>query len=299
MAQEPQQQQPSSTSRAMDRIKAAKASVGRTASLLKPSRDDFRLKGLITMKPTERRSALKPPSTTTNDDDDDDEEDNNNNNNNRNNNRNVAALRRTSRRVSIMEEERDGGGGGGEQKPTEDAEGTTNEEQQLDLLEVIPDEYKKHQQDTEPMLHYLRKVNEEEKLSTLMMAAQQDVRLHQARIKASIKNDVSLLKDYSFQKDQQLQERLARKEARKLQFQKLQQDANVILQELEEDKKTLLTSTERIQVKLARWQRALELYVYCPTKINLDLLGLLEKLMDGTHEVCTCLYMCEQTSCVM
>ena len=244
----------SSSSRATDRIKAAKAGLGGT---VKPSRDDFRLKG--PNKPAERRQGMVPLDPA-----------------------GPPLANRRNRRVSLLEDEKD-------VEADEEAKAKMSEEVDedplLDVMEFIPEEYKKHHQDTEPMLHFLRQVSEEEKLSTLMMAAQQDVRLHQARIKASVRNDVSLLKDYSFQKDQLLQERLARKEARKNQFQKLQQDAKTILHELEDDKKTVLTQTERIQVKLARWQRALELYVYCPTKMDLDLLGLLEKLMDGTSEV--------------
>ena len=153
-------------------------------------------------------------------------------------------------------------------------------------LYTIPDEYKKHQQDTEPMLHYLTLISEEEEaLSTLLQAAQKDIRLHQARIKASIKNEVSLVKEYSVHSDHIYQERLQRKESRLVTYTSLQKDAKLILLELEDDKKALLTQAERIQVKLARWQRALELYVYCPKQVHLDLLGLLEKLLEGTSEV--------------
>lgn len=204
---------------------------------------------------------------------------------------------RRQRRVSALDEEQD-------EEPDEEDE--TNDEEGKNatatviaaaaavVMEVandnhlytIPDEYKKHHQDTEPMLHYLTLISEEEEsLSTLLQAAQKDIRLHQARIKASIKNEVALVKEYSVHSDHVYQDRLQRKESRLVTYTSLQKDATLILHELEDDKKALLTQAERIQVKLARWQRALELYVYCPKQVHLDLLGLLEKLLEGTSEV--------------
>jgi hypothetical protein len=150
----------SSSSRAMDRIKAAKAGLGR---IVKPSRDDFRLKG--PNKPAERRQGLVPLDPA-----------------------GPPPTNRRNRRVSLMEDEKDA-------EPDEEAKAKmieeVDEDPLLDVMEYIPEEYKKHHQDTEPMLHFLRQVSEEEKLSTLMMAAQQDVRLHQARIKASEKRRLS------------------------------------------------------------------------------------------------------------
>ena len=155
----------------------------------------------------------------------------------------------------------------------------------VNVYEVIPEDYKKHHQDAEPQMHYLKQVDEEESLSTLITAALQDIRLHQARIKASLLNDTTWLQTYSFAYDDAYQERVARREARLAYLNKLQRDATLILRELEDDKKVLLTQGERVQVKLARWQRALELFVYSPRQMNLDLLGLLEKLLEGTSEV--------------
>jgi len=154
----------------------------------------------------------------------------------------------------------------------------------VNVYEVIPEDYKKHHQDAEPQMHYLKQVDEEESLSTLITAALQDIRLHQARIKASLLNDTTWLQTYSFAYDDAYQERVARREARLAYLNKLQRDATLILRELEDDKKVLLTQGERVQVKLARWQRALELFVYSPRQMNLDLLGLLEKLLEGTSE---------------
>ena len=45
------------------------------------------------------------------------------------------------------------------------------------------------------------------------------------------------------------------------------------------------TQAEVASERLARWQRALELYVYCPEETGVDLLKLLEKLIEGCGEV--------------
>ena len=44
------------------------------------------------------------------------------------------------------------------------------------------------------------------------------------------------------------------------------------------------TQAEVTQERMARWQRALELYVYCPEEKGVDWLKLLEKLMEGCGE---------------
>ena len=153
-----------------------------------------------------------------------------------------------------------------------------------DPLEHIPEEYRKHGVDTEPILHYIREKSDEEELEALLEAAQRDVRLHQARIRAAALNNPALLAEYDFTQDSMYISRQERKQDRMTVVEKLSQEARTILRELDEDKKNL-TPAERTQVKLARWQRALELYVYCPSEMSLDLLGLLEKLLDGTSEV--------------
>jgi len=108
----------------------------------------------------------------------------------------------------------------------------------VNVYEVIPEDYKKHHQDAEPQMHYLKQVDEEESLSTLITAALQDIRLHQARIKASLLNDTTWLQTYSFAYDDAYQERVARREARLAYLNKLQRDATLILRELEDDKKS-------------------------------------------------------------
>ena len=45
------------------------------------------------------------------------------------------------------------------------------------------------------------------------------------------------------------------------------------------------THAEVASERLARWQRALELYVYCPEERGVDFMKLLEKLIEGCGEV--------------
>ena len=153
-----------------------------------------------------------------------------------------------------------------------------------DPLEVIPEEYRKHGVDTEPILYYIREKTEEESLEALMEAAQSDVRLHHARIRAALLNNPALLAEYDFMQDATYIARQERKKERIAMVESLAKEAKTILKDLDEEKLNL-TQAERTQVKLARWQRALELYVYCPSEMSLDLLGLLEKLLDRTTEV--------------
>lgn len=182
---------------------------------------------------------------------------------------------------------KEGGDEKKESKKVDKAAATAAKEEaeaEYDPLEHIPEEYRKHGVDTEPILHYIREKNDEEDLDALLEAAQSDVRLHQARIRAAAANDTALLRSYNFMLDPMYLSRQERKIGRVEVVELLTKEARTILRELDEDKKNL-TPEERTQVKLARWQRALELYVYCPSEMSLDLLGLLEKLLDGTNEV--------------
>ena len=175
-------------------------------------------------------------------------------------------------------------------KKEESKEGKQSEAQlagssrDYDPLEVIPEEYRKHGANTEPMLYYIRQKTDEEDLDSLLEAAQRDIRLHRARIRAVLSNNPALLATYDYAQDPSYLARQDRKKERIATVENLTREAKTILKELDEEKKNL-TPAERTQVKLARWQRALELYVYCPSEMGLDLLGLLEKLLNGTSEV--------------
>jgi hypothetical protein len=154
-------------------------------------------------------------------------------------------------------------------------------------LEVIPEEYRKNGIDAEPQLFYLPRMTSNTNgtsLDDLLDAAQKDVRLHQARIRAALLNQPTLLTEYDYEKDTVYISRQQRLKERMEMVEILSKESRAILRDLNEERKNL-TPAERMQVKLAQWQRALELYVYCPSEMTLDLLGLLEKLLDGTSEV--------------
>ncbi len=153
-----------------------------------------------------------------------------------------------------------------------------------DVPDGIPDDYKKNRESTEPILFYIQQCPEDASLARLLKAAEEDIRLHQARIKAVVQNNPKLVTTYTFQDDADLRGRLLRKTQRLERLKSLQENASTILEELDEVKKGL-TAEERIQVKLARWQRALDLYVYSPAHMKMDMLGLLEKLLEGLSEV--------------
>jgi hypothetical protein len=204
------------------------------------------------------------------------------------------------------------------------------------VLDVIPPEYLYDPQGAEPSLHYLPKVvassilaqtphpqrgttsnsnsnsNAAGKFPTLRMlleAAQDDIRLHRARQQAGINRHVELLRSYKLETDPLWLSRQQRLNERLLTLTKLDNQRSLIFNELQASIKGL-TAQEKTQVQLARWQRALELFVYAPPKktndkdglgatttttslpptmfgksSELDLWGLLEKLLEGISEV--------------
>jgi hypothetical protein len=219
-----------------------------------------------------------------------------------------------------------------------------------DVLENIPVEYLKNPEGAEPNLFYLpkmvastgmvtssgaagatsmggtgsktavvptgRDVNRFPNLRVLLAAAEDDVRLHRARQQAGRHRDAKLLKTYKIETDQNWLARQQRLNERDLLLGKLDTERNMILKELLEGNTAGLTAKEATAIQLARWQRALELYVYHPPvqgqkhaaaasdegttlesvaakkagqsnlPINLDFLELLEKLMETSAEVC-------------
>jgi hypothetical protein len=171
------------------------------------------------------------------------------------------------------------------------------------VLEVIPPEYYRN---PEPMLYYLPKmVHQSERttssstngkgqlaslkfpsLRVLLQAAEDDIRLHRARIQAAKARDPSLLRSYKLETDANWLLRQQRLNERELMLSKLDTERTMILKELNSETKGL-TATEKTQVQLARWQRLLELYVYTPQNSDqdLDFLGVLKNLLEGIQEV--------------
>jgi hypothetical protein len=119
----------------------------------------------------------------------------------------------------------------------------------------------------------------------LLGAAEDDIRLHRARKQAAVHNDLTLLRRYQLETDPQWLARQHRLNERTILLQKLATEGPRIVQDLQTPP-TGLTAQETSQVQLARWQRALELYVYSPsTKDALGMLELLEQLSEGVAEV--------------
>lgn len=205
------------------------------------------------------------------------------------------------------------------------------------VLEVIPQEYLFDPNTAEPMLHFLPKMMAGSaaasstspsgsgknagpassagatnikfpNLRVLLAAAEDDIRLHRARKQAGKNHDVSLLRTYKIETDSAWLARQQRLNERELMLSKLDTERTMIMKELQTDTKGL-TAQEKTQVQLARWQRALELYVYTINNLqqplsnrdiqnNLDFLELLEKLLEGIAEV-SLLFICVVRFCVV
>ena len=210
------------------------------------------------------------------------------------------------------------------------------------VLEHIPHDYLTRPDKAEPMLYYLPKMvtasgmagvagaaagpspSSSTKQSSsssssakfpnvrvLLAAAEDDLRLHRARQQAGRARDPRLLQTYKIETDTTWLTRQGRLNERELLLGKLDSERAVILRELLEGNTAGLTAKEATAIQLARWQRALELYVYDPVgradnsnpaggesskgtvggmgqkkqPKNLDFLGLLEKLMETSAEV--------------
>ena len=203
------------------------------------------------------------------------------------------------------------------------------------VLVSIPKEYLSKPDKAEPILYYLPKIaaktsndgrntsssgnsmakNKFPNLRFLLAAAQDDIRLHRARQQAAKYRDLKLLSTYKIESDDVWLTRQQRLHERELLLGKIDMDRNIIIKELLEGKTTGMTAKEATAIQLARWQRALELYVYDPPrtqlqkqqqhsssmattatpsgepqqdqqqKTNLDFLQLLEKLREIVIEV--------------
>jgi hypothetical protein len=216
-----------------------------------------------------------------------------------------------------------------------------------DVMNNIPSEYLKNPEGAEPILYYLPKMvassgmvtssgvagsgaastpgksstgtNRFPNLRVLLAAAEDDIRLHRARQQAGKNRDSKIISTYKIETDPNWLSRQQRLNERELLLGKLDTERSVILKELLEGNTAGLTAKEATAIQLARWQRALELYVYDPPlqsqkdnatssgldsgskpeKVtastssylqktapqNLDFLGLLEKLMETSAEV--------------
>ena len=205
------------------------------------------------------------------------------------------------------------------------------------VLQNIPKEYLSKPEKAEPILYYLPKTSNNNgseshnsnggnikstkfpSLRVLLAAAHDDIRLHRARQQAGKFRDPKLISTYKIENDQSWLTRQQRLHERELLLGKLDMERNLIVKELLEGNTAGLTAKEATAIQLARWQRALELYIYDPpaqkddknidkkhrsaaspsgegesalsaqkdqNKQNLDFLQLLEKLREIIGEVC-------------
>lgn len=60
------------------------------------------------------------------------------------------------------------------------------------IFDSIPPEYRYNPTSTQPLLHYLPKIENALNLRQLLKAANADIRLHRARVKAALENNVKL-----------------------------------------------------------------------------------------------------------
>jgi hypothetical protein len=161
----------------------------------------------------------------------------------------------------------------------------------FNVHENIPSEYLRDPDSAEPILYHLPKTaanngmlitgttptasktsattpaagnNKFINLRVLLAAAEEDIRLHRARQQAGRHRDSRLLKSYKIETDQNWLARQQRLNERDLLLGKLRSERTIILKELLAGNTAGLTAKEATAIQLARWQRALELYVYDP-----------------------------------
>jgi len=151
------------------------------------------------------------------------------------------------------------------------------------LLQTIPKEYLSKPEKAEPILYYLPRTSSNNNssesqtssggnikstkfpsLRVLLAAAQDDIRLHRARQQAGKYRDPKLLSSYKIENDQLWLTRQQRLHERELLLGKLDMERSLIVKELLEGNTAGLTAQEATAIQLARWQRALELYIYDP-----------------------------------
>jgi hypothetical protein len=131
---------------------------------------------------------------------------------------------------------------------------------------------------TEPKLDRLRGINKNKAtFKDMMRAADADAAAHAARMRQA-NEGASKNGDYAARV-----ERAKRWDEKAMQLKK---EAGAILRQFDKPlHEKGETAAEVAKERMARWQRALELYVYCPEEGGVDLLKLLEKLIEGCGEV--------------
>jgi hypothetical protein len=171
------------------------------------------------------------------------------------------------------------------------------------INDTIPQSFLVNPKSAEPELHFLPKLlhNAEEaksnqaisagkkktyqlSLRNLVKAAEEDIRLHRARVQAGMTRDVRLLRTYQIEADPSYKARKDRLSERASLIEELKTQTESILEGLEESRDSQgLTLAERAQVHLAHWQRAMELYVHTQHE-GMDWQSVFEYLLHGISE---------------
>lgn len=142
------------------------------------------------------------------------------------------------------------------------------------IFDSLPPEYRYNPTNTQPILHYIPKIENSLNLRQLLKAASADIRLHRARVQASLENNVKLIRTYQLESDPEFAEMKKRLEAR-----------NEAIENLEVEELHVpsgVTAFEKQQLHLAHWKRCLEHYVLTGKEKTWQ--SLLEQLLEGMSE---------------
>ena len=132
----------------------------------------------------------------------------------------------------------------------------------------------------EPRLDNLRSLNKSKAtFKELLRAADADAANHAARMRKLNETEAG---DGSGRETSSWRERVERNKKWDAKSEALKKEVATIVRLI--DTPIEGTQAEVAKERLARWQRALELYVHCPEESGVDLLKLLEKLIEGCGE---------------
>eukprot|EP00562_Extubocellulus_spinifer_P008770 CAMPEP_0178490258 /NCGR_PEP_ID=MMETSP0696-20121128/10798_1 /TAXON_ID=265572 /ORGANISM="Extubocellulus spinifer, Strain CCMP396" /LENGTH=1153 /DNA_ID=CAMNT_0020118083 /DNA_START=104 /DNA_END=3565 /DNA_ORIENTATION=- len=129
---------------------------------------------------------------------------------------------------------------------------------------AIPESYAHDPFAAEPILEHLRHLNADTaSIQQLLHAADADVHLHSARIRAVLDNDPAIIQTYDPTTDEAYLERSERRRQNEDEIRRLDEECDAILRLLDVGpSRTQMTQSEVLQERLERWGRALELYVW-------------------------------------
>jgi len=139
----------------------------------------------------------------------------------------------------------------------------------------LPESYVTFPERAQPVLHYLPNAKSNAPLRTLMKAADEDLRLHRARVQAGLHKDLRLLRNYAAESDPVYVERNQRRAERQTLLGTIQDDEEQ--DAVEKADFTGLTAAERTQLHLVHWNRQMEGYIL---KGSRNWQAVLESLLD-------------------